>query len=504
MIVELRMVTSRAIDLYRYTHPPEPSIIRYLQQYCISALNYGTSAPLPQCDRFLDIVFVLAYVLTENNHKSVCVASLGDSILMKAARCIMSLKRRYDSGQEVGEDHISGDVQLFTALAQAVLSATERYLRIVHDAIDEIIWRVQIEKEDGIDEDSFVSGMQYLEYALFQTASQEFSILFMDQIASSLDDLFAIGDMVDMPFDPVDSSNTILLMRHLKSRASTSNLDSETASAILLGCRILNKMSSETVAWSIALDDEPSWLDIIGSMTRSPSDECRSAAFSAILSTHILRPESAALADNISQDDGANGRPSTEQLRVDIATRPGSSLAKLYETMTSHPSPLIEAISVPKGRVESNLVTTSLNIILSIIDSAPLKLYVADFIHREGCAAALASVASCHSTEMVPASLRQSAIYVFARLWKLADEQRDVGEKVQHDESYPGQFVRDIAQGINTVVDQRASFELDCILRWIERIEAIKQMRQKYEATAVLHLVEALRRALPFSSFGQP
>ncbi|KAG8928597.1 hypothetical protein FRC02_006712 [Tulasnella sp. 418] len=266
-------------------------------------------------------------------------------------------------------------------------------------------------------------------------------------------------------------------------------------------------MSSETVAWSVALDDEPSWLDIIATMARIPSDECRSAAFSAILSTHIFGPESAALTDNISRDDGANGRPSdvgTEQLRVNVASRPGSGLAKLYETMTSHPSPLIQAISVPKGRVESNLVTTSLNIIPSMIDSAPLKLYVADFIHREGCAAALASVASCHSTELVPASLRQSAIYVFARLWKLADEQRDVGEKVQHDEFYPGQFVRDIAQGINTVVDQRASFELDCILRWIERIEAIKQMRQKYEATAVLQLVEALRRALPFSSFGQP
>ncbi|KAG8921374.1 hypothetical protein FRC02_000279 [Tulasnella sp. 418] len=225
ILVELRMATAHAIEVCRHKKSQEPSLMRYLQRYCVTALNFWRVVELPQAEQFLVTALNLAFVVMERNHKAVFVASLGDAVTMKVARCIMALKRFHDSSLELGLDQADGDAQLRIMLTQAVLSALQHYLEVNLRCIARIHMLVLIERANGVDESSIVSGMQYLEYALFQIASQECSAELMKALISSLDTLFRIGDIVDIPFHPADPScNIIPLMRHLKIQASTSEL----------------------------------------------------------------------------------------------------------------------------------------------------------------------------------------------------------------------------------------------------------------------------------------
>ncbi|KAG8919984.1 hypothetical protein FRC02_001222 [Tulasnella sp. 418] len=154
-----------------------------------------------------------------------------------------------------------------------------------------------------------------------------------------------------------------------------------------------------------------------------------------------------------------------------------------------------------------NLISASIAITSSLVDSPRLKHFVSNFIYRDGYAETLASVASSDNDELVPGSIRQSAIHLFARLWKLADERRNEEEMVERLETgyfTPEAFFGTIAKGIDMVVDQRGSIELECISLWIERLQATEKVPRAPATNGKAELVEALRRAVPFSSFGMP
>ncbi|KAG8925028.1 hypothetical protein FRC02_009967 [Tulasnella sp. 418] len=539
MLVELRMATARAIELWRHSEPssirylsrysmislnfwtsvqlwkteelwcddtfPDPSIVRYLQKSCVIALNLWESVELQQSEEFLQTTLLLAYVVTERSPKALFVASLGDATPMKAARCIMALKRRYDGDHQFGHDQSDGDHQLSIMLAQALLSAITHYLGINLRAPAEIKRRAQIERANVVDENSNVTGLQYLEHAVLQMASQEWPSQLIDLLILCLNSLFKIGDILDIAFHPLDPSyNVVPLMCRLKSQISVSKLDSDKGDALKVACRILNKVTSDSVAWSLALDDPKALPDTIAAMAQSTSTVCRSAGLFALLNTHIFHPSAVAVqVERRTDDSKPTADQETELLRVDIATSPGSSLARLYNTVTSHPSPLLHAISVSINPLDIGLIRTSLNITSLLVDSPRLKHYVSDFIHRGGYAEALASVASYDDTRLLPTSIRRSAIFLYARLWELADEWKSE-DGVIADRVDPGKFIEDIAKGVNLVLDRRDSIELDCISIWLERLQEIRKTSQPTETAGEMQLIDALRRAVPFSSFGKP
>ncbi|KAG8925027.1 hypothetical protein FRC02_009966 [Tulasnella sp. 418] len=157
--------------------------------------------------------------------------------------------------------------------------------------------------------------------------------------------------------------------------------------------------------------------------------------------------------------------------------------------------------------MDISLISTSISITSSLVDAPRLKPFVSYFICRDGYAEALASVASSDNDELVPVSIRQSAIHLFARLWKLADERRNEEEMVERLETgyfSPEAFYGSIAKGINKVVDQHGSMELEFISLWVERLQATGKIPQAPVTNGKAELVDALRRAVPFSSFGKP
>ncbi|KAG8910678.1 hypothetical protein FRC02_007067 [Tulasnella sp. 418] len=395
ILVQLRMVTSWVIDLYRDACPPEPSILHYLRRYCAVALK---SWPCPQSYQFLEIALALAiaYVRTEDSQRAVFFIALGDSLPMKAARAIMAINRRYGCSQETGQAHPSGDAQLLSMLADGVLSATTRYLQQSAEAVEDIEMLLKMENVNGVDEGSTMSGMQYLEHALLQIASQECATPLID-----------------------GTRNLAHLFHELKSRALISKSEMKRVAAIWLGCKILNRVSdsSDSMAWSLILDNGISFLDIIAAMVESTSAECHSAAFSALSNTRVLHPQSSAHISEVSLEGGSATWPTTDQetelLRVDTANNPVLSLARLYQTITSDPSPLLQVILASSNPLHTNLVSASLAIISFLIDSACLKICISDFIYRNGCAEALASIAASDSDELIPVSARQSAIYLY-------------------------------------------------------------------------------------------
>ncbi|KAG8956950.1 hypothetical protein FRC03_010687 [Tulasnella sp. 419] len=512
LLIELRMVTTRVINAYSSSIRLDQSVLRYLRRYCISALRIWTVQYMRYASACLEAALTLAYVSLDTDPYAASVTRCGDAIAMKSARCIMALSRWHDCNLVVDVQGEDGDAKLVAMLAQSMLSATARYLQTNMGSIIGLRRMIETEGVAGVDENSYVTGLQHLEHALLEMSEQKWSIPMMDDVVLALHALYSIKDNISIPL--LLSHPRIcpaLLITHLRSQLLISTEGSDSIVSMEVASQVLNKIKCPATAWSMVTDGSPSLAQIIATLSQSRIRHNLSTAFSVLLGTHIFHPSSITLSERISDNDHNAKLPNTERitqnLYIDVLPDHDLGLIKFYEAITADPSPLYEAISTSDRALDRVLVEKCLIITRLLVESPNLKHLVSDFLLRARYAEALSSVISCDDVGCIPLHIRKTAIHLFACLWKLAEgnSERGVTEKAGAPYFIAGASLGDVAKGVNLVVNQRGSLDLGCIASWTEQLRMFRNIQShRIWILEEIKLLEALRRAIPLSDFGKP
>ncbi|KAG8942330.1 hypothetical protein FRC03_003299 [Tulasnella sp. 419] len=334
MLSELRMVTSRVIDMYHRYKTLNPSTLRYLYRYSDNALKLWIKEDVAPDERFLETVMVLGYLILENHTHIPRTTNSGDSFPMKVARCIMALKRWIDRNQEVKEEKPKMDSKLHDSFAHSIVAATLKYIQLAAKALESD--RLLVKKEEGrqIDEDSVTTGMACLERSLRQLTTQEWPAKSLhNQVVSALETFHSINCDVTTNILPSDPNWDLApLMEQLKSRiASSASTVEGKASAIRTACKLLNEVSDPSDASELAAHESPSLPELIGSSIQDQSTKWRIFTLSTVLDTSILSPATARSfkSDTSSHDEKPSSSSQDTDTRVDTLPY-RADLVRLY------------------------------------------------------------------------------------------------------------------------------------------------------------------------------
>ncbi|KAG8942169.1 hypothetical protein FRC03_003588 [Tulasnella sp. 419] len=234
ILVELCMVTMWVIDECRWKKRLEISRRRYLYRYCDNVLKLWMSslasqeggADDAQDGRIYQSALLLGYLILENHHNILRVTDSGESTPMKAARCLMSLKRWLDHSQGEDQKISAMDLELRNSLALSIVSSTAAYLQFAADTIKPGSRLTRLERFED-DENTIYVGMKHLEIPLLNLAAQEWQIpSLQDQAISALEAFYQIPGHANFrlfPWELPESSGLSHLMAKLKSRATSSS-----------------------------------------------------------------------------------------------------------------------------------------------------------------------------------------------------------------------------------------------------------------------------------------
>ncbi|KAG8921306.1 hypothetical protein FRC02_000321 [Tulasnella sp. 418] len=510
-LAEIRMLRAQVMDAYRIFGTIEPSIGRYIYRYCVVILDQCKFDDSSSKEGIFEATLDLAHlIMIVRGSHAVPLASGGDSILEKAAVCLKELKSILD--RDNGGGMVSGsETKLLVLLANSLVIAVERYLSSL---LTKSKRRDPLGRHAGVYGSSTIPGVKLLEGALLQTLRQGKCHFAIDKVARIITILYSV-DMTptNPPFHLDGTYDVTALMAQLSTRAhSTVNAASDRVPAIRALLRILNNMPTE-LAWYTALapaqKGHPTISEIIVDIARDESLECRSAAFSAILETHIFRPSREnfnryAKPANQPPED-SNGNFATQEIRLMVRQAENSYFQRFYEDLLEDPSPLLQAIEGTE--LDKVLTYKAISIISLLVQLSPPD-FSPKFLVNNQLFRAVASVASHEDTTLVPISTRTLAIQLFAWLWRGIDQRQTLQQGEQstdYTEVFnPNPLLAELTKGIAIVVDVHASIELECVSILVERLEIIFASLGDIQTLAQRELIDGLAEAVLWADLGKP
>ncbi|KAG8912952.1 hypothetical protein FRC02_005735 [Tulasnella sp. 418] len=408
ILVELRMVTMWVIDECRWKKRLEISRRRYLYRYCDNVLKLWMSslasqeggADDAQDGRIYQSALLLGYLILENHHNILRVTDSGESTPMKAARCLMSLKRWLDHSQGDDQKISAMDLELRNSLALSIVSSTAAYLQSAADTIKPGSRLTRLERFED-DENTIYVGMKHLEIPLLNLAAQEWQIpSLQDQAISALEAFYQIPGHADFrlfPWELPESSGLSDLLAKLKSRATYSSSTNKRVSALQAASKILNLVTDPLVARTFAFNGLPALAEITGTMAQDESVDIRIAALTVFLQTPVLYP-------SVSRPQGVNqralARPTSflqpaGQIHIDFHLPPDNNLLESYATALADHSSLLQAIQGAASPTSEEFIRKSISFIDMLQSSVPKPDLPSSLFEKGKYPAVLAMIASC-------------------------------------------------------------------------------------------------------------
>ncbi|KAG8919192.1 hypothetical protein FRC02_001826, partial [Tulasnella sp. 418] len=504
MLAELRMVTTRVIDMYNGYKTLNPSLLRYLYCYSDNVLKIWIREDVPD-ERFLETVMVLSYLILENDTHIPRVTNSGDSTPMKVARGIMALKRWIDRNQEINEGEQSMDSKLHNSFAHSVAAATLKYVQLAAKAIVSDGHLVKKEEGRQIDEDSVATGMACLERSLRHLATQKWPTKSLhDQFVTALETFHSINcDAITniLPFDP--KWDVAPLMEQLNSRMASSVATVEDkGSAIRTACKLLNEVSDPSDAWELAADYESSSLpELIGSFIQDKSTKWRVFTLSTVLDTSILSPVTARSRE--SDTSCHDEKPSTSSHDTRVDTLPyRDDLVTLYLKILEDPLQLRLAISEPSIELNQSLVKETIRFIHALAVNPLPNTSILSTLLKKQYLHLVALIASHSDESLVSTSTCKSAVSIFGHL--LGSLYEETSQDTEPKDLLAGlDCLKEITIAVTVLMDCHASMGLECIRIWVKVMEKVSLSSLHADALTKSGLVEALIDAVPWTDFGE-
>ncbi|KAG8936489.1 hypothetical protein FRC02_001907 [Tulasnella sp. 418] len=512
MLVEVRMVTFRAIDAYQYSRTLNTSVLRYLQWYCDAILRLWTSNIEYQKGSIFEVLMVLGYVIIENHSDVVDVTRFGCATPMKAARCIMALKRLHDCSTEC-DTMLEMDRHLHSSLAFSMVAAVAKYLQIAVTLMER--GHPPIISEEGIevDEDSITTGMKYLENALLQLAEQDWPEEVPPQIILALEAIYLINKHYQVKLLSLDAHyNPAPLIERLKYRAASCDTVSERISAVWTASRILNKMPDPSSAWLVAIKHPWSLLATIQSMAQEGSPDSHLAALSTLLDTPIFRPEAINVGKMHVSNFGSSGPHFASSNLPDatvlnILPTQTVKLKRLYVDIFNDTSQLTQVISNLSSSQGADIISKSLTLLSALIHHLHPNYSPSSFFEAEKYPKILTSIASHNDLELIPTPIRKSAIELFFRVWQYRFQniaKADGHQNTRVKEAFGcNLYISEIGESINLLADRHTTIALDSILLFTEQLEATYNFIPAHTRAAWRNLVDSLKNAVIWADFGR-
>ncbi|KAG8944933.1 hypothetical protein FRC03_001867 [Tulasnella sp. 419] len=501
MLAELRMVTMRAIDMYRRNKTADDSVLRYLFRYCDNALRMWIREESPQDENFFEKAMVLGYLILENHSDIPRVTNSGDSVPMKVARCITALKRWIDRHQASTEGKPNMDSKLHDSFSNSIIGSTLKYMRLVAKTIESDSRSTPKDELLEVDEGSISIGMRCLERSLRELATQEWpTTSLQDQLISALEVFPLINNDPATKILRLGSGLDLrLLMKQLKSRATSSSATTEDkAAAIRAACKLLNESSSPSKAWELDSNESPSLPKILCSFIEDKSIERRIFTLSTVIDTSILCPTTARSHEPVTSGHVGELPSTPQETRIDTVPYhhdPNTLYRKILEELR-------DPISETPTQLNKDLIEKTITFISALVDSVPNISLLSTSLEKQYMSP-VAMIASHSDESLVSTATRQKAVSIVGHLLdSLYDKTSQNGS--EEDMSTYTPYLKEVAKAIAILVDSHGSVDWKCINVWVNLLDKVSQNPLQVEMLHQSGLVEALTDAVPWIDFGEP
>ncbi|KAG8957450.1 hypothetical protein FRC03_010137 [Tulasnella sp. 419] len=496
-LAHIRMLTAHYIDTVGSSGSPNPSLRRHLSRHCIVSLELWITNQKPDSGNILGATLDLIYLIMMHDlHHTVLTISSSGSVPLKLSRCIGALT---DGVKAASSD----DDQLLRAFTNPVFAATVHYLKLLEGNTGSHYGVTKL-KDSGV-----IKEIQGLYSALLLLVKPKLQGFPMNHIALAIMTLHALEHIVPTP--KLSLTQASILIELLISQG----MDVDRVAAMNIMSHILNQFNNRTEAWSLAIAPpdvtRTSIPQIISSMAEEANPKYRSAAFTAILDTHIFYPST----DNFRENTSSNppleqyGSGPTQDIPLTMLATQNTHFQTLYEDLTKEPSPLLQVLEGFTGldRENHEVVTKSVTIIFHVVKSRPSSLTLQAFFVSVDLMRASAGIASCEVPELVSVETRIAAIHLFALLLGHVDPDGGQAEQQTIDPDYLESTERNelheqIVAGVRSVVNTGGHIGVECAEAWVERLTSYRR-RALLDPVLLTDLINVFREAVLWTDMGE-